>query len=334
MHSATFTRAIALSCLIALSSPGAQDTTQSLGELARKERERKKALTQTSNEIQNLKLSPQEEKAYLQVGFTTAEERTCKAGLGRYADWEQLFAGCRAQGVTLATDRQDDPRRDPNYDYRLSVSANAFELSAAPRRSGLGGFFSDGQKIYFNPQGAATRESKAIYDFVSAAAAPSAGTAVQGKKVYTEEDLQGLGGQINTGGGGTSAAGDTAPAPGHYKPAEEVALNFSYCFMSLEGACKVFLERRCSFEELIAGVEVRPGHVRGFIKDPRDDPNYEYTLTINGDDYEIAASPKRPGLGGFYSFGPDIHFNPDGPASRSDRPVFDTVDVYKLNYIK
>jgi hypothetical protein len=138
-----------------------------LGELARRERERRNAQTQTSDLIKELKLSPQEEKAYRQANFTAADERACKASLGRYAGWEQLLTGCRTQGITAGTERKDDPRRDPDYDYGLSVSDDAFELPAAPRRPGLGGFFTDGQKIYFNPQGAATRESRVVYTFPS-----------------------------------------------------------------------------------------------------------------------------------------------------------------------
>ena len=336
MHTATFTRAIAFSCLIAISSPAAQEPTLSLGELARRERERKNTQAQTSDLIKEQKLLPQEEKAYRQANSTAADERACKASLGRYAVWEQLLTGCRAQGATAATERKDDPRRDPDYDYRLTASDDAFEFAAAPRRPGLGGFLTDGQKIYFNPQGAATRESKMIYDFASSA---PAGTAGHSKKVYTEDDLQ-RGGQTNAGGGGSSSEGSAAP--GNDMPAEgaqtqagdaikdlklspdEEKAYLQLGFIAIdELLCKEGLGRYADWEQLFTGC--RAHGVTGAIDrrdDPRRDPDYDYGLSVSDDAFELSAAPRRSGLGGFFTDRHKIYFDSQGAATRESKLIY------------
>jgi hypothetical protein len=47
--------------------------------------------------------------------------------------------------------------------------------------------------------------------------------------------------------------------------------------------------------------------------------NPDYTFRISGtvEKFEVAAIPKRPGLGGFFQDDGGVHYNPRGPASKS-----------------
>ncbi len=90
--------------------------------------------------------------------------------------------------------------------------------------------------------------------------------------------------------------------------------------------CPIGLGRPCSMNELLKSVRKTReeiGDLIGLARDPRTDSNYEYSIAITGADWVIAATPKRAGLGGFWSDGPSIHFNPKGQASQKDvEPAF------------
>src|SRR2546428_80452 len=86
-----------------------QETKPSLGELARRERDRKQALSQAASQIPDLKLSPEEKVAYSNIQLTVSAEQRCKAGLGKYVSWEQLFEGCGPMGTGAGLKKADDP---------------------------------------------------------------------------------------------------------------------------------------------------------------------------------------------------------------------------------
>ncbi len=106
---------------------------------------------------------------------------------------------------------------------------------------------------------------------------------------------------------------------------ERRALEFVIAIGWLEGVdCKVALRRACSLDELVKTVRTpgQRGSIIGLTQDPRADSNYEYVVKVTGEQWEISATPKRSGLGGFLSekgeIVPGMHFNPKGPASSTD----------------
>jgi len=111
-----------------------------------------------------------------------------------------------------------------------------------------------------------------------------------------------------------------------FKLEEQVALIFLSDIRFMErNSCPNQLGRLCSLDELIKGVKVVGGTI-GFTRNPGEDSNYRYTVTIISDDeYEAAAIPRRAGLGGFLShikkrFG-DTYYNPKGAATVKDQKL-------------
>lgn len=300
------------------------------------------------------KWTPEEQRAHESVFHTLFFEEMCKGMVGKFVAFEQMVRDCK-----MGFSEQDDPRRDPNYDFHLTLRGAGLELSAIPRRAGLGGFFSDGRKVYYNAQGPASNKNKALYDLSRPATttelAPAAGAQTsqappppqevsRGKKVYTEEDLKNLRGTVNvaggetstpSGSGETSSTGETAPAQGEYKREEEVALRYVCSFRLLEEFdCSLDLHRFCTLEELAEGIETKPGKISGFKKekDPRLDRNYEYHLDVGGENnIGISAIPRKPGLGGFFTdTNHYTRYNPRGQASNNDKRVRDGVGCVGL----
>jgi hypothetical protein len=113
-----------------------------------------------------------------------------------------------------------------------------------------------------------------------------------------------------------------------FKPEEQVAFLFAQSIRHLEyDECPHQLDRLCTLEELISGVAGNNGRMIGLARNPNLDPSYRYTLTISGTDYQIAAIPRHPGLGGFLYLGSkgfgigDFYYNPAGPASTRDESL-------------
>lgn len=106
------------------------------------------------------KRKPEEDRALGNLITMASVEKDCREILGRYASLDQMRKGCVAPGFSISLARANDPDNDPAYDYRLSVRADGYELSVAPRRPGFTGYFTDGKNLYENPSGAATRQSR------------------------------------------------------------------------------------------------------------------------------------------------------------------------------
>jgi len=107
---------------------------------------------------------------------------------------------------------------------------------------------------------------------------------------------------------------------------EQVALIFLSDIRSMEAnGCSLHLKRLCSLDELIKRVKVA-GVTVGFMRNPDEDSNYRYTVTIiSNDEYETAAIPRRAGLSGFLfhikkRFG-DTYYNPKGAATVKDQKL-------------
>ncbi len=113
---------------------------------------------------------------------------------------------------------------------------------------------------------------------------------------------------------------DTAGTVVNLKPAEQVAFLFVYGIENLERTCgDTFFGgpgRPCSLGELVSGVKTKSGQVIGLSRNPAEDTNYRYTLTIIGKDCAITAIPRRAGLGAFAwvsgSGNGDFYYNPQG----------------------
>ena len=93
-----------------------------------------------------------------------AEGLVCGMTLRRHCtSLQELVKQVEAQGGKPVP-RADDPRLNPNYEFRLAIRGGQKELSANPRRPGLAGFFFDSNKFYYNPKGAATSKDQVLGD--------------------------------------------------------------------------------------------------------------------------------------------------------------------------
>ena len=105
---------------------------------------------------------PEEDKALGNLVVIVSVQRECKQLTGRYASFDEMRKSCVGQKMSMGLHRDNDPNNDPNYDYRMSARADGFELSIAPRKPGLTGYFTDGVSLFENPNGAASSQSKKL----------------------------------------------------------------------------------------------------------------------------------------------------------------------------
>jgi hypothetical protein len=112
------------------------------------------------------------------------------------------------------------------------------------------------------------------------------------------------------------------------KREEQVAMMFMDAVANIEGDCGRHAGHVCTLDELVAGPKSTDKWPIGKLKfDPRTaDPNYTYKLTVDGTRWDVWASPKKPGFGGWYfvsKYGgiPNAYYNAAGPASDKDRQV-------------
>jgi hypothetical protein len=92
---------------------------------------------------------------------------------------------------------------------------------------------------------------------------------------------------------------------------------FLSAIQSIESDCQMRMGAACTLDQMIAGAWLK--------YDPAVDPNYAYTVKVNGKAWEARADPRRPGLGGFYFvtkfMSPDAYYNATGPAGPMDRKL-------------
>ena len=120
---------------------------------------------------------------------------------------------------------------------------------------------------------------------------------------------------------------------------EQIALMFIVAIADLQDDCKSHAKHICTLPELIAGPksQVKDWTIGKLKFDPnKADPNYTYKVastynvaTMRGQ-YEIWATPKKPGLGGFYWVGKgfigDYYYNPAGAATAANKKL-DAISV-------
>lgn len=110
------------------------------------------------------------------------------------------------------------------------------------------------------------------------------------------------------------------------KPAEKIAVMFLAAMQSIQGDCQMHAGGACTLEQMVAGPKSTDNwHINRLKYDPSADPDYTYTVKVNGRSWEAHANPKRQGLGGFYYIAkfasPEAYYNPNGPASPMDRQL-------------
>ena len=85
---------------------------------------------------------------------------SCRSTLDRPCTLDELVKTVKGKGKIIGLAR--DPRSDTNYEYAVTISGKLADVSATPKRSGLGGFLSLGsgfrKGMHFNPKGPATEE--------------------------------------------------------------------------------------------------------------------------------------------------------------------------------
>ena len=108
------------------------------------------------------KRKPEESRALGNLVMIVGVQRQCRQLLGRYVSINEMLKGCVGSGVNIGLHTDNDPGRDPNYDYRMIVRADGFELSLAPHRAGLTGYFTDGKNLYEDASGIATSRSNLL----------------------------------------------------------------------------------------------------------------------------------------------------------------------------
>jgi len=92
--------------------------------------------------------------------------------------------------------------------------------------------------------------------------------------------------------------GANGPMP--LKPEEKIAFLFASAVQGIESDCQFQLKRTCNMAEVLGGAAAN-GQKTGHLKyDPRTDPNYTYTVGALDMAWDVHATPKKPGLMGFY----------------------------------
>lgn len=120
------------------------------------------ATTEAAPASGTAKRKPEEDRAFGNLFMMVGVQKHCRQILGRYVSIDHMLKGCVGPDISIGLHEDNNPSRDPNYDYRMTVRADGFELSVAPRHAGLTGYFTDGKNVYENASGAATSRSKLL----------------------------------------------------------------------------------------------------------------------------------------------------------------------------
>ena len=102
-----------------------------------------------------------EEQAAIQVmcGIAVLEAFACQMELNRWCSMDELVKGVNGDKSKAF---EGDPRRDPNYDYRVNTGGGGIQISAVPKKAGLAGFFNQGEGTQYNLNGAAGKSDPMV----------------------------------------------------------------------------------------------------------------------------------------------------------------------------
>lgn len=96
---------------------------------------------------------PEEQTALKQIcSMMLLQLFTCRTDLKRFCPLDELVAGIGGnpnKGLT------EDPRRNPDYEFRVVPRGELSTVTANPRRPGLHGFLNEGDGTRYNPKGPA-----------------------------------------------------------------------------------------------------------------------------------------------------------------------------------
>ncbi len=115
--------------------------------------------------------------------------------------------------------------------------------------------------------------------------------------------------------------------PVKLKREEQIAIMFLSAIQSLEGSCQREARHACTLDQLMTGPVGEDGsHIDRLKFDPKTDPNYTYTISTSGREWEAHANAKRAGLIGFCfladsSGSTSASYNPSGSAKATDKEL-------------
>ncbi len=93
---------------------------------------------------------------------------------------------------------------------------------------------------------------------------------------------------------------EDAKGPIQLKREEQIAYLFLSSIELIERNCQLTLQHACPLAQMLAGSYPAGTHIEHLKFDPnKTDPNYVYTLAVNGMVWEAHANPQKPGLAGF-----------------------------------
>jgi hypothetical protein len=108
---------------------------------------------------------------------------------------------------------------------------------------------------------------------------------------------------------------------------EQIAYMFLSAIEVIEHECQLDIQRACPMEQLLSGAYPKGSGIDHLKFDPnRTDPNYTYTLAVNGMAWEAHATAKKPGFKGFCFMSRDIGtttvtYSNSGPAGWTSTAV-------------
>lgn len=130
-------------------------------------------------------------------------------------------------------------------------------------------------------------------------------TAVEVGSIYAAAKPAAAGAGPSTAAGGgafpTTAKVEVGENTGNMIPLkseEKIAILFLTAIDQIETECMSgSAKRACSMSQIMTSDASHADHLKF---DPKTDSNYSYTLAVNGTAWEAHATPKKPGLSGFY----------------------------------
>jgi len=170
---------------------------ESLGEVARRQREQKKSGNSNpggengrprqstewnsmsvpiASPDTNIRLSDQEKAGLGIVLRIMKVQDDCKDLIGHYLNRAQLTQGCTKGGLstgqevtvsgidlarTALNDENGHDIRD-YYDFQVVAEGDKVEVEAKPQKHPLGGFLCDGSNVYYNPRGPASKKNASL----------------------------------------------------------------------------------------------------------------------------------------------------------------------------
>jgi len=108
---------------------------------------------------------------------------------------------------------------------------------------------------------------------------------------------------------------------------EQIAYMFLSAIEVIEHECQLDVQRACSLDQLLSGAYPKGSGIDHLKFDPnKADPNYTYTLAVNGMAWEAHATAKKPGLKGFCFMSRDVGttivtYSNSGPAGWTSTAV-------------